>query len=79
MAIYLKDATDAQAELKRILDRKERIKEYARCKSRRKVLEQIGAKDFVLLEDLARMRSDERGARILLSNAEESEDKPDRS
>ncbi|XP_009778584.1 uncharacterized protein [Nicotiana sylvestris] len=71
--IYLMDATDAQVELKRVLDSEERIKEYALCRSRRRVLEEIGASGFVLPEDLARARADERGARSLLSDAEESE------
>ncbi|XP_070019861.1 uncharacterized protein [Nicotiana sylvestris] len=33
MTIYLKDATDAQAEMRRILDCEERIEEYAYCMS----------------------------------------------
>ncbi|XP_070022879.1 uncharacterized protein [Nicotiana sylvestris] len=75
MAIYLKDATDAQAELKRFLDREERIKEYARCRFRRKVLEEIHVRGFVLPEELARARVDERDTQSLLFDSEESKDK----
>ncbi|XP_070025181.1 uncharacterized protein [Nicotiana sylvestris] len=48
MEVYLKDANDAQAELRRIIDREEKIKEYARCKSRKKTLEEILTRGFVL-------------------------------
>ncbi|XP_070019900.1 uncharacterized protein [Nicotiana sylvestris] len=78
MKIYLKDATDAQDELRRILDREERIEEYARYKSRRKTIEEIRATGFALSEELARARADERDARLLLSDAEESEDEAGR-
>ncbi|XP_070009917.1 uncharacterized protein [Nicotiana sylvestris] len=74
MAIYLKDVTDAQAELRRILDHEERIGEYAHCKSHRKTLEEICARGFVLSEELARVRANERDARLLLSDSEESKD-----
>ena len=73
MAIHLKDATDAQAELKRTLDREKRIKEYVRCRSRREVLEEIGVRGFVLPEVLARARADERDAWSLLADVMESE------
>lgn len=78
MAIHLKDATDAQAELKRVLDREEKIEEYVRCRSRRTVLEEIGARGFVLSEELARARADERNARSFLPDIEEGEDEAGR-
>ncbi|XP_075076788.1 uncharacterized protein LOC107760066 [Nicotiana tabacum] len=78
MAIYSKNAADAQAELRRVLDRGGRIEEYARCMSLRKTLEEIRDKGFALSEELARARADERDARLLLPDAEDSEDKTDR-
>jgi len=79
MEIYLKDVGDAQDELKMILDREERIKEYARCRSRRRVLEEIGARGFVLPEELARVRANKRDARSFRFDAKESDDEARRS
>ncbi|XP_070013063.1 uncharacterized protein [Nicotiana sylvestris] len=73
MAIHVKDVADAQAELKWALDREKRIEEYVRCKSRREVLEEVGAMVFVLSKELARVWEDERDARLLLADASESE------
>ncbi|XP_070006280.1 uncharacterized protein [Nicotiana sylvestris] len=74
MAIHLKDATNAQAELKKALSRKKMIEEYVCCRSRREVFKEIGARGFILPEELARARADERDARSLLADAIESED-----
>ncbi|XP_070022254.1 uncharacterized protein [Nicotiana sylvestris] len=75
MAIHLKDGTDAQVELKRALDREEKIEEYVCYRSRRRVLEEIGTRGLVLQEELARARTDERDARSLLSDTTKSKDK----
>ncbi|XP_070010667.1 uncharacterized protein [Nicotiana sylvestris] len=48
MVICMKDVVDAQAELKRALDREKRIKEYVRCRSQIEVPGEIGARGFVL-------------------------------
>nr|XP_009777488.1 PREDICTED: uncharacterized protein LOC104227054 [Nicotiana sylvestris]XP_009777489.1 PREDICTED: uncharacterized protein LOC104227054 [Nicotiana sylvestris] len=72
IAIHRKDVADARAELKRALDRENRIEEYVRYRSRREVLEEIGARGFVLSEELARARADERDARSLLVDVTES-------
>ncbi|XP_070014138.1 uncharacterized protein [Nicotiana sylvestris] len=74
MAIYSMDVADAQAKLRRIFDREERIDEYARCKSRRKTLEEIHARGFALSEELALVRADERDAQLLLPEYEENKD-----
>ncbi|XP_070019758.1 uncharacterized protein [Nicotiana sylvestris] len=73
MAIHMKDTADAQDELKRALDREKRIEGYVRCRSRREVLEEIGSRGFVLSEELAWARVDERDTRSLLANVAESE------
>ncbi|XP_070010209.1 uncharacterized protein [Nicotiana sylvestris] len=74
MAIHLKNATNAQAEFKRAPNHENRIEEYVRCRSRREVLKEIGARGFVILEEMARAIADERDARSLLADAIESED-----
>ncbi|XP_070002263.1 uncharacterized protein [Nicotiana sylvestris] len=78
MAIYLKNVVDDQAELRRILDREGRAEEYARCKSRRKTLEEICACGFALSEELALATADERDAQLLLLDVKESEDEAGR-
>ncbi|XP_070013248.1 uncharacterized protein [Nicotiana sylvestris] len=77
VAVYLKEAADAQAELRRTLDRGGRSKEYARCKSRRETLEEIHAMGFDPSEEVKRARADERSAKSLLSDTEDSEDEAD--
>jgi len=52
MSIHMKNVDDAQAELKRALNCQKRIEENVRCRSRREVLEEIGARGFVLSEEL---------------------------
>ncbi|XP_070014976.1 uncharacterized protein [Nicotiana sylvestris] len=47
--------------------------EYARCKSRRETLEEIHARGFDLSKEVKRARADERDAKSLLSDAEDSE------
>lgn len=79
MAIHLKDATDAQAWLRRALNREKRIEEYVHCRSWRKVLEKISARGFILLEKLARTRADKRGARSLLVDIMKNEARASRS
>ncbi|XP_070010696.1 uncharacterized protein [Nicotiana sylvestris] len=77
VAVYLKDAADAQTKLRKIFDRKDRSKEYVWCKSWRKTLEEIYARGFDLSEELTQERADERGAQLLLFDAEDSEDEAD--
>ncbi|XP_070002552.1 uncharacterized protein [Nicotiana sylvestris] len=77
VAVYLEDFADAQAKLRKILDREDRIKEYARCKSRRKTHEEIRARGFDLSKELTRARANGRDARLLLSDTEDSEDEDD--
>nr|XP_009793859.1 PREDICTED: uncharacterized protein LOC104240685 [Nicotiana sylvestris] len=77
VAVYLRDAADAQAKLRKVLDRNDRSKKYARCKSRQKTLEGIRARGFDLSEELSQERADEHGARLLLSDAEDNEDEAD--
>lgn len=62
VAVYLKDAADAQAKLRKVLDREDRSKEYAQCKSRRKTLKEIRARGFDLSKKLSQARADECGA-----------------
>ncbi|XP_070004556.1 uncharacterized protein [Nicotiana sylvestris] len=69
MEISTKDVADAQAEQKRALDQEKRIEEYVCCISRIEVLEEVGAKGFVLSEELARARADESDAWSLLIDA----------
>ncbi|XP_070030160.1 uncharacterized protein [Nicotiana sylvestris] len=78
MAIYSKDAANAQTELRRIIDHEGRVEEYARRKSRRKTLEEIRARGFALSKELALARVDKRDARLLLPDAEESKDEAGR-
>ncbi|XP_070004297.1 uncharacterized protein [Nicotiana sylvestris] len=77
VAVYLKDAADARAELKRALDLESMSKEYARYKSRRETLEEIYARGFDLSEEVKQAKADEHDARSLLSDAEDSEKEAD--
>ncbi|XP_070002500.1 uncharacterized protein [Nicotiana sylvestris] len=78
VAVYLKDAADARAKLRRALDRESRSKEYARYKSRRETLEEIHTRGFDLSEEVKQAKADEHDARSLLSDAEDSEKEADR-
>nr|XP_009796823.1 PREDICTED: uncharacterized protein LOC104243347 [Nicotiana sylvestris] len=72
MEIHVKDAADAQVELKRALDREKRIKEYVHCRSRREVPEEVDTRGFILSEELARAKADESDAWLLLADVSES-------
>ncbi|XP_070015022.1 uncharacterized protein [Nicotiana sylvestris] len=73
-AAYLKSAATAKAELRRTLGRASNNKEYAKCKSLRKTLEEIHAKGFDLLEEIEQAKVEEYDAKFLLSDVEDGED-----
>ncbi|XP_070015708.1 uncharacterized protein [Nicotiana sylvestris] len=77
VATYLKDASDARAELRGDLDQEIRNKEYARCKSRRETLEEIHAMSFDLSEEIKQAKAEDYDAKFLLSNAEDDEKEAD--
>ncbi|XP_070019962.1 uncharacterized protein [Nicotiana sylvestris] len=77
VAVYLKGATDARAELRRALDHESKSKEYARYKSRRETLEEFHARGFDLSKEMKQAKVDEHDARSLLSDAEDSEKEAD--
>ncbi|XP_070017346.1 uncharacterized protein [Nicotiana sylvestris] len=79
VVVYLKGAADARAELKRSLDRESRNKEYMRCKSRRKTLEEIHSRGFDRSKEIKQAKAEEYDAKFLLSDAEDSEDAADGS
>ncbi|XP_070028903.1 uncharacterized protein [Nicotiana sylvestris] len=75
--VYLEDGANDQVELRRTLDREGRSKEYARCKSRRETLEDIYARGFDLSKKIKRAKAKEYDAKLLLSDAEDSEKEAD--
>ncbi|XP_070010505.1 uncharacterized protein [Nicotiana sylvestris] len=71
---YSKSAAVANAELKRTLDRASNSKEYARCRSRREVLEEIHARGFDISGDIEQAKREEYDAKFLLSDAEDGDE-----
>ncbi|XP_019266751.1 PREDICTED: uncharacterized protein LOC109244162 [Nicotiana attenuata] len=73
VAIYLKDATDAQMELKGASDREKRSNDYARCRSRRETLEEVHAKGFDLSEEIKQAKEDEADTKFILSSDDDDD------
>ncbi|XP_070017457.1 uncharacterized protein [Nicotiana sylvestris] len=77
VAVCIKDAADARAELRGASDRESRNNEYVRCISRRETLEEIHARGFDLLEEIAQAKADEYDAKFLVFDAEDNEEEAD--
>ncbi|XP_019260796.1 PREDICTED: uncharacterized protein LOC109238774 [Nicotiana attenuata] len=71
--IYLKDATDAQMELRGASDREKRSNDYARRRSRRETLEEVHAKGFDLSEEIKQAKADEADAKFVLSSNDDDD------
>ncbi|XP_070015757.1 uncharacterized protein [Nicotiana sylvestris] len=75
VTIYLKDATDAQMELRGSSDQEKRSNDYARRRSRRETLEEIHAKGFDLSEEIEQAKADEADAKFVLSSDDDDKSK----
>lgn len=73
MAIYLKDATDAQMELRGAFDREKRSNNYAQRRSRRETLKEVHAKGFDLSEEIKKAKADEADAKFVLSSDDDDD------
>ncbi|XP_019253465.1 PREDICTED: intracellular protein transport protein USO1-like [Nicotiana attenuata] len=73
VAIYLKDATYAQMELRRASNREKRSNDYARRRSRRETLEEVHAKGFDHSEEIKQAKANEVDAKFVLSSDDDDD------
>ncbi|XP_019261127.1 PREDICTED: intracellular protein transport protein USO1-like [Nicotiana attenuata] len=73
VAIYLKDAPDAQLELREVSDREKRRNDFARRRSRRETLEEVHAKGFDLSEEIKQAKVDEADSKFILSSDDDDD------
>ncbi|XP_019228756.1 PREDICTED: uncharacterized protein LOC109209867 [Nicotiana attenuata] len=71
IAIYIREATTVQAELREASDRARRRNGLAKCRARRETLEEIRAQGFDLADEIAEAQARESDARFLVSSDDE--------
>nr|XP_009777194.1 PREDICTED: 227 kDa spindle- and centromere-associated protein-like [Nicotiana sylvestris] len=71
--VYLRDAEATQTELREAFDRERQSNNLAKCQSRRETLEEIHARGFELIEEIAQAKALKADARFLISSSDDDD------